>query len=347
MKACALLLTMTVLQACTSTGAPNDPRWLVYPGGEGVGESKRVVFIAGDEEYRSEEALPMLARLLSDHHGFECIVLFSQNPATGELDPNESTNIPGLELIDDADLLVLQLRFRELTDEGMAHIIDYVGAGKPLIGIRTSTHAFNYKDDSKSPFAKWTWTSKEPPGGFGRAILGETWVSHHGHHGAEATRGVPNEREGSNPVLRGVEDVFGPTDVYTVRDLPDDAKVLLFGSVLDGMSPDSEPVAGNKNEPMLPVAWLRKRPLDSGTRQRIFATTMGAAEDWQSEDLRRLLFNAALWTLGMETSIPPEGLDASMIGTYEPSHFGFDGFRRGLVPADLKEGTPAPTESGA
>jgi hypothetical protein len=68
---------------------------------------------------------------------------------------------------------------------------------------------------------------------------------------------------------------------------------------------------------------------------------MGAAEDWQSEDLRRLLFNAALWTLRLEASIPPDGLKATMVGRYEPSHFGFDGFRRGLVPADLKDGTPS------
>jgi len=286
----------------------------------------------------------MLARLLSRHHGFECVVLFSQNPGTGEIDPNESTNIPGLELIDSADLLVLQLRFRELTDEGMAHVMDYVDAGKPLIGIRTSTHAFNYKSDSASPFAQWTWASPDPAGGFGRAILGETWVSHHGHHGAEATRGIPNEALAGHPVLQGVKDVFGPTDVYTVRDLPGDAEVLLYGAVLDGMTPDSTPVVGDKNQPMLPVAWLRERTPSAGTAsgqaQRIFATTMGAAEDWQSEDLRRLLFNAALWTLGMQTSIPSEGLKATMIGTYAPSHFGFDGFRRGLVPADLRDGTP-------
>jgi len=336
-----------VAAACTSTThyetMEQDARWLSYPGGEGVGAGKRIVLVAGDEEYRSEEALPMLARLLSEHHGFECAVLFSQNPETGEINPDESTHIPGLHLVDQADLLILQLRFRQLVDEDMAQIMDHVDAGKPLFGIRTSTHPFNYKGDSTSPFAKWTWTSKDPAGGFGREILGETWVAHHGHHGQEATRGLPHPDQADHPVLRGVDDVFGPTDVYAIRDLPADAVTLLQGQVLAGMTPDSPAVEGAKNEPMHPVAWLRERPLsdDAGSpTQRIFATTMGAATDMQSEDLRRLFLNAGLWCLEMEQRIPDGGLEASMLGRYEPTGFGFGSYRKGLWPADYREGTP-------
>ncbi|MDF1800013.1 MAG: ThuA domain-containing protein [Planctomycetota bacterium] len=351
-------LTLAVA-ACTSTPPHStmqqDARWLSYPGGEGVGAGKRVVLVAGDEEYRSEEALPMLARLLSEHHGFECAVLFSQDPETGEINPDESTHIPGLELIDQADLLILQLRFRQLVDEDMAHVMDFVEAGKPLFGIRTSTHAFNYKGDSPSPFAKWTWTSKDPAGGFGREILGETWVAHHGHHGQEATRGLPHPDHADHPVLRGVDDVFGPTDVYAIRDLPADALTLLQGQVLAGMTPDSPPVEGAKNNPMHPVAWLRERPLASAAgagnegpnsgeagvaTQRIFATTMGAATDLESEDLRRLFLNAGLWCLRMEDRIPRGGLEASMLGRYEPTDFGFGSYRKGLWPADYRDGTP-------
>ena len=203
---------VSLLLGCASP-TPLDSRWLVFPGGKGPGAGMRVVFVAGDEEYRSEEALPMLARLMSEHHGFECVVLFSQDPETGEIDPDNSSNIPGLHLIEDADLLVLQLRFRELPDADMAHLMKHVEKGKPLVGIRTTTHAFNYNENLDSPFAKWSWRSQEPKGGFGQEILGETWVAHHGHHGQEATRGVPREANASHPALRGVEDVFGPTDV--------------------------------------------------------------------------------------------------------------------------------------
>ena len=344
----AVLAVIALFPSCVAMDPPappekpaeQDSRWLVYPAGDGPGATRRVVFVAGDEEYRSEEALPMLARLLSKHHGFECVVLFSQNPTTGEIDPNEASHIPGLHLIDDADLLVLDLRFRELPDDDMAHIMNYVNAGKPLAAIRTATHAFNYKKNPDSPYAKWTWTSKDPKGGFGGEFLGETWVAHHGSHGNQATRGVPNPELSQHPVLRGVHDVFGPTDVYAIRGLPEDAQVLLYGSVLDGMQPDSKPVEGAKNNPMHPVAWLRSRPRGDRVSQRIFSTTMGAATDWSSEDLRRLFFNAAFWTLGLEDFIPENGLNADLFGKWEPTDFGFQGFRKGLVPSDYKEGTP-------
>jgi len=344
--ACGLLLVGACAAPVTTPDrAPmaEDPRWIVYPGSEdGIGAGKRVVLVAGDEEYRSEEALPMLGRLLSTHHGFECAVLFSQKPDTGEINPDQSDHIPGLHLVDDADLLVLQLRFRELPDEDMAHIMHHTLSGKPLIGIRTSTHPFNYKTNKESPYAKWTWTSADPAGGYGKEILGETWVNHHGHHGVEATRGVPNAEVAGHEVLRGVADVFGPTDVYGIRGLQDDATVLLWGQVLAGMTPDAPAVEGAKNEPMHPVAWTRERPVgeDDDATQRIFTTTMGAATDMESEDLRRLFLNAAAWTLGLEADIPEGGLDASMVGTYDPTDFGFGTFRKGLWPADYRDGTP-------
>jgi hypothetical protein len=334
-----ILLAFAASCSAPHQAAPEDSRWLVYPGGDGPGAGKRVVFVAGDEEYRSEESLPMLARLMSAHHGFECVVLFSQDAETGEVNPNNSSNIPGLDLIDDADLLVLLLRFRELPDEDMAKIMNHVDAGKPLMGMRTATHAFNYKKNKQSPYAKWTWNSKDPAGGFGKAILGETWVAHHGHHGKEATRGVHNPEFANHPALRGVSDVFGTTDVYAIRDLPADAQVLLNGSVLAGMTPDAQPVDGDKNNPMHPVAWLRQREIevDSGPAvQRIFSTTMGASTDMSSHDLRRLFFNAAFWTLEMENQIPAAGLKADMIGDWSPTNFGFNAFRTGLVPADLR-----------
>src|SRR6185436_12387394 len=73
-------------------------QWVVYEGGEGPGKGKHIVLLSGDEEYRSEEGLPMLGKILSVRHGFKCTVLFSQDPATGVIDPNNQKNIPGMEL---------------------------------------------------------------------------------------------------------------------------------------------------------------------------------------------------------------------------------------------------------
>nr|MBC8371928.1 ThuA domain-containing protein [Planctomycetota bacterium] len=295
-----------------------------------------IVFVAGDEEYRSEEALPLLARSMNAL-GFECTVLFSQNPETGEIDPNESTYIPGLEKIIDADLLVLQLRFRELTDSDMKYVVDYVEAGKPLIGIRTSTHAFNYKKNKESKYAHWSWASAKWPGGFGKQILGETWVAHHGHHGKQATRGLVASK---HAVANGVDVCFGTTDVYAINDLPDDATVILHGEVVAGMKVEDAAVAGAKNDPMHPVAWLRERVLDEKTTQRIFATTMGAAADWCDIDLRRLFINSTLWCLDNADAIPVNGFPAPLIGEYQPTNFGFDSARLGYKPNDYRNGSP-------
>jgi len=300
------------------------------------GDGRRVVFLAGDEEYRSEEGLPMLARMFA-RAGFETIVLLSQNPDTGEIDPDNRRHIPGLHLLKDADLCIMQWRFRDLPDEDMKHVDDYIASGKPLTGIRTSTHAFAIPDERKSAYADWSWNKG---GGFGKRILGETWVAHHGGHGREATRGVVEPANAAHPVLRGVDDVFGPTDVYAIRDLPDDATVLLRGAILEGMSPDDVPVTDERNTPMHPVAWLRERALPGGGVQRIFVTTMGTAQDWSSEDLRKLLLNAALWQLGDEVKIPEGGCDAPIVGDWDPSQFGFGTFRPGLTLDDIRNGHP-------
>ena len=313
-------------------------KWLTYAGDTNVapGNGRRIVFVAGDEEYRSEESLPLLARSMNAL-GFECIVLFSQNRQSGEIDPDEPTYIPGLEKIEDADLLVLQLRFRELVDADMKYVADYVEAGKPLMGIRTSTHAFNYKNNLKSKYAHYTWTSKEWPGGFGKQVLGETWVAHHGHHGKEATRGLVASK---HAVTNGVGVCFGTTDVYAINGLPDDAVVILNGEVVAGMKEEHPKLDSAKNNPMHPVAWLRERVIDEDTTQRIFATTMGAAADWADADLRKLFINSVMWCLNQESNIPVDGFSAPLIGNYQPTKFGFGDARLGYKPADYRYGSP-------
>ena len=334
--------------ADTNTNTDTDSRWLMFDGDADTapGNGRRVVLVSGDEEYRSEEGLPMLGRLLAGH-GYEAVVLFSQDPETGEIDPENLSHIPGLHLIDDADVLVLQLRFRELPDEDMKHIVDHVEAGKPTVGIRTSTHAFFYRTNPDSLYGHWSWNAGESGGGFGKDVLGETWVNHHGHHGVEATRGLPHPGNEAHPVLRGVTDVFGPTDVYGIRGLPDDSTVLLDGSVLTGMDPDDPPVAGPKNDPMHPVAWVRERAMPEGDTQRIMVTTMGTAEDFSSHDLRRLMLNGITWCAGEDDSIPDNGLDASLTGGWDPTPFGFGTHRRGYRPESYRHGSPWVTEAAA
>ena len=219
-----VLLLVTVGFAAAKAHA-EDP-WVVYEGGDGAGAGKHVVLIAGDEEYRSEEAMPMLAKILAVRHGFKCTVLFSINPEDGTIDPLNQTNIPGLEQLESADMMIIFTRFRELPDADMKYIDDFVNSGKPILGLRTATHAFMYKRNMDSPYAKYHFRSQEWPGGFGQQVLGDTWISHHGHHKVESTRGVINDEFADHPILKGVTDVWGPTDVYGIKNLVPEAKVL-------------------------------------------------------------------------------------------------------------------------
>lgn len=307
---------------------------VVYQGSGGPGRGKHIVFLAGDEEYRSEEGLPMLAQILAARHGFKCTVLFAINPADGTIDPLTLTNMPGMAALDAADLCVMGLRFRELPDAQMKHFVDYLNAGRPIIALRTSTHAFKYEVNKSSPYAKYDWHSTVWPGGFGRQVLGETWVAHHGNHGRESTRGVIHEAFKGHPVLRGVADLWGPTDVYAITQLPADAQVLVWGQVLAGMKPEDPPVAGPKNSPMMPLVWIRNYTGENGRTAKVLTTTMGAAVDLENEGLRRLLINAAYWAVGLEKKIPRRA-NAACVGEYQPSWFGYGKFKPGRKPRDL------------
>ena len=305
---------------------------IVYDGFDGPGRGKHVVLVSGDEEYRSEEALPQLGKILARHHGFKCTVLFAVDPKTGLTDPNTNSNIPGTEALASADLMIIATRFRNLPDEQMKHIADYVDAGKPIIGMRTATHAF--KIPPGKTYSRYSFKSRKWPDGFGRQILGETWIAHHGRHGSQSTRGVIVPAERDNPIVRGCEDIWGPTDVYRVRlPLPGDSKPLVMGQVLTGMKPADKPVGGKQNEPMMPVAWTRTYKAKTGRVGRVFTTTMGASTDLASEGLRRLLVNAAYWAAGLEKKIPAKA-NVDIVGTYNPTNFGFGRFTKGVRPAD-------------
>ena len=307
-----------------------DEPWVVYEGSDGPGKGKHVVLVSGDEEYRSEEALPQLGKILAKRHGFQCTVLFAIGKA-GTIEPARSDNIPGLETLRSADLMIIATRFRDLPDEQMKEVVDYVDSGRPIIGMRTATHAFNLKSKT---YAKYSWNAKEWPGGFGRQVLGETWVNHHGHHGKESTRGIIPAGARNHPIVRGIKDgdLWGPTDVYEAHPTADCTRLVL-GQVLKGMKPTDEPVSGEKNDPMMPVAWFKNYTAAGGKWARVFTTTMGAATDLESEGVRRLLVNATYWAVGLEDRIPQK-MDVTLVGEYHPLPFGFGGAKKGVKPQE-------------
>ncbi len=319
-----------------ATMAAPDP-WITVPAARGPAAGKRVVLVSGDEEYRSEEALPQLARQLA-RQGFACTVLFAVDPADGAVCPTVTNNIPGLEALKQADLLVLFTRFRNLPDDQMRHLAEYIESGRPIIGLRTATHAFNIAGGA---YARYTWNGKEPgwEGGFGRRVLGETWVNHHGIHGVQGTRGVIAPGQEAHPILRGVApgSIWGPTDVYQVNlPLPGDSTPILLGEVTAALDPAS-PAVDEKNHPMMPVAWTRTYTGSAGKAARVFTTTMGASTDLLSEGVRCMLVNAAYWAVGLERKIPAKA-DVSLVGEYKPTSFKFranEEWKPGLRPDQL------------
>lgn len=314
--------------------SPAADSWVVYPGGAGPGKGKSIVLVSGDEEYRSEESLPQLGKILSQHHGFQCTVLFAIDPKDGTINPNVNNNIPGLEALKTADLMIIFTRFRDLPDDQMKHIVDYVESGRPVLGMRTATHAFNFSDGKSYP--TYSWNHAESKGGFGRSVLGETWISHHGDHGSQSTLGVIAPGQGSHPILRGIKDgdIWGPTDVYGVRlPLPDDSLPLVMGQVLSGMKKSDKPVEGPKNDPLMPVAWTKSFKAKDGKKGRAFCTTMGASQDLENTGVRRLLVNATYWCLGMEDKITDES-KVDLVGTFKPTPFRFNGATAGVKPQD-------------
>ncbi len=303
---------------------------VVFEGSSGAGVGKHIVFVVGDEEYRGEESMPMMAKILAVRHGFKCTVLFATNKDTGLIDPLTVDNIPGLEVLDSADLMVMFLRFRELPDSQMKHIIDYTNSGKPIVGLRTSTHAFYYKKNKNSPYAKYSFNNGKFKGGYGRQVFGETWINHYGHHQVESTRGVIADGMRTHPIVTGCDDIWGESDVYGLTTLHGDCVPLVMGVVLQGMKPTDKP---NTKKPPVPVAWTKSYTGDKDKTARVFTTTMGHSFDFLSEGFRRLLVNACYWGVGMEDKIPAKA-NVDYVGEYKPSKIGFGKYKKGLKASD-------------
>ena len=291
---------------------PVDPSILYLKGKRGPGKGKTVVLVSGDEEYRTEESMPMLAKILAEKHGFTCKVLFSWDEGGNYIDPDNHRGVKGWHHLDKADLMIIGTRFRDPSADDAKHITRFLNDGKPIIGIRTSTHAFKWLDD-RSFGGKITF--KE----FGPKVMGEGWVSHHGKHKVEGARGVVEPANAKHPVLRSVKDVFGPSDVYGIKALTSKDTILLRGQVTTNLNPNSKPVA-NKNKPMQPLAWLHPYVSPNASKGTTFCTTMGASVDLVSEDLRRLIVNATYHLTGLEV---PNRADVTYIDPFYPSFYGY------------------------
>ncbi|MGC9327032.1 MAG: hypothetical protein ACP5I1_05325 [Candidatus Hinthialibacter sp.] len=306
--------------------------WTVYQGGDGPGAGKKIIFVTGDEEYRSEESMPQMAKILSVHHGFHCTVLFAINQEDGTIDPYQNNNIPGLHLLQSADLMVIFIRFRDLPPEQMQPIIDYLHSGKPIIGVRPSVAAFKFDRYQDQPYAKYDYTYRGDDfyGGFGRQVLGETWIKHYGKHQEESTRGIIAPGMEDHLIVQGCREIWGPSDVYGLTALEGDCTPLILGQVLTGMNPDDPP---HPEKELIPVAWLKKRASASGRESYVFTTTMGHGDDFKCEGFRRLLVNACYWLLGLENKAPAAS-NVDLVGAYNPNPIGFHGHKTGLKPVD-------------
>lgn len=320
----ALLISVT-----SSAAHASDP-WLTFEGSDGPGKGKKIVFVTGDEEYRSEESMPMMAEIMAEKHGFDTTVLFAIDKESGEINPDQTDNIPGLEQLRDADLMVLFIRWRNIPDEQTKEIIDYTMSGKPILAIRTATHPFHWRPDDTSSYRRWDWDDGPSKGGYGRDVLGETWVTHYGKHNKESTRMLPAYQKSKHPIVRGVKNAWDPGDVYGILTDPATIEPIFIGVILAGMSPDS-PVRLERE--LVPVLWHKKYENEAGKTNRVVTTTLGTAEGFKSEGVRRAVANSMFWLSDVEV---PEKADVEPLRPYEPLPSGFGSFRKGVMVDDLR-----------
>lgn len=282
---------------------------LVLEGEDGPGKGKHVVIVTGDEEYRSEETGPMLAKILSQHHGFKATVCFAIDPVTGYINPELNSNIPGLAALKTADVMILDTRFRDLPEPQLQHILDFINAGKPIIGLRTATHAFK----TKSTLGGVDWNN------FGLNFLGEKWAGHHGKHKKEGTRGIIVQKNSRHPVLRGVDDMFfAPSDVYGTGNLDEaNATILVRGAVIESLDPNSNYVQ-EKNDPLQAAVWLKEYTAPSGKKGMALTSTIGSSVDFKAASMRRIIVNGVMHLTGLQV---PAAASVKPVDRFQPTFY--------------------------
>jgi type 1 glutamine amidotransferase len=249
-----------------------------------------VVFVTGDDEYRSEITMPMIAAILEKTHGIKTTIAYARPK------PQTKDNIEGLDALDTADLLVMFTRFRALPDDQLQRILRYVESGKPIVGLRTSTHAFLYPEGHPRQMLN---------DGFGRDVFGQKWITHHGSQ--SSTDVAVHAANAGHPILRGVGPFRARSWLYHVAPLNGEATVLLDGTTVNSNKRDKFA----EFPATQPVAWTRQYK-----SSRVFFTTLGHPEDFAQASMRRLVINGIYWALGRD--VPAGGADATVVGTYDP-----------------------------
>ncbi len=249
-----------------------DSRQLLAAAGMGphaADPRPHVVLIAAESEYESQKTLPEFARKHLDRD-YHCACLAATAPEGSGRD-----DIPGLEAVDDADLVVLSMRRRSLPVVQMDHLERYLRAGKPLVALRTSVVPFQTKKDPEPGYVVWDRFDSE--------VLG---CNYQGYNPASRATGcdvwTAPEAVG-HPILECVAANFhSPSWIYRQRPLAATTTTLLVGR----WSPE---------DPDEPVAWTNT--VDGG---RVFYTTLGHPGDFENEPFNRMLVNAVRWALGRE-----------------------------------------------
>ncbi|MEO5822949.1 MAG: ThuA domain-containing protein [Vicinamibacteraceae bacterium] len=289
MKRVVSLLLLVAVGATLAAQAPTTPA-----------RPPHVVFVTGDDEDRSEISMPMIAAILEKRHGLRTSVAYAKPT------PQTKDHIEGLEALATADLMVMFLRYRALPDAELNQILTYVKTGKPIVGFRTSTHAFNYPAGS---------SHTDLNDGFGLDAWGQKWITHHGH--TSTTTVALRAEAASHPILRGVTPFAAKSWLYHVAPLSGPATLLLDGTAVNSERTQTF----DQFPPLQPVAWTRDH-----NGARVFFTTLGHPGDFEQPSMRRLTVNAILWALGRE--VPAQGADATPVTPYvAPESFDLSKFK--------------------
>jgi len=309
----------------SATLAHSNP--VIYKADSSIAKKKHLVLIASDHEYRAEETIPALARILTKHHGFDCTVLFGIDD-NGEIEAGIS-NIPGLEALKTADGMVMFTRFLALPADQMVHIDDYLNRAGPVVALRTSTHAFNITD-TEDPYYKYhfRYEGDDYKAGFGHQVLGQSWVGHYGRNHTQSTRItiVPDQAE--HKILTGVKNIHVQCGGYNAEPAPD-WTILTMAQPLMTMEADGEP---DKTKPAMASEWTREYTGKDGKKGRVMTSLYGASEDILNPGYRRMIINGVYWSLGLEDQIKADS-NIEFVGAYKPNTFRNAGHARGIKPS--------------
>jgi type 1 glutamine amidotransferase/nicotinamidase-related amidase len=234
-------------------------------------EDKRphVVFVIGEGEYRTHETLPAFAERELAPRGMACTIVHA--------DPDRENEFPGLAALQSADLLFLSIRRRALPADQLAAIRRHVESGKPVVGIRTASHAFDTRGKHGPGQEEWPE--------FDHVVLGGNYTGHHGDIPQKSLRAADGAKD--HPILHNVavERMTGNGSLYKVSPLADSAVPLLVGSI-----------AG---KPAEPLAWT-----NSYRGGRVFYTSLGHPNDFEDAGFRQFLVNGVVWAIGKSPSAP-------------------------------------------